>query len=267
MTDGTTAQAPGQPGPSLAYLAAAAWIVPSLRVLTKQRWSGGEHLPKDRGFLLCANHTTYIDPLAVALYLWDHKVTGHFLAKSDLFKIPLVGGWLRACGQVPVYRGSGRAIEALSETLTAIDEGKCVVITPEATITRDPDLWPMIGKSGAARIALATRCPVIPVAHWGPHELLEPYGMPHPFPRKTLRVRAGPAVDLADLYGQAQTPKVLREVTERIMAGITRELEPLRGEPAPAGRWSQRAGARVNPRTGKAASEDADAGVDAGGPS
>lgn len=259
MSDASSPQDPEpgrQPGPSLALRLTASWLVPSLRVLTRQRWAGEQHLPRDRGFLVCANHTTYMDPLAVAHYLWGNGIPAHFLAKADLFAIPAVGTWLRACGQVPVYRESGRAIEAFSQAVAAVREGRCVVITPEATITRDPQLWPMIGKSGAARIALTTRCPVIPVAHWGPHELLEPYGMPHPFPRKTMRVRAGPGVDLADLYGEQQTPRVLREATERIMTGITTELERLRGRPAPAGRWSQRAGTRVDPRTGRAVAAD-----------
>ena len=54
-------------------------------------------------------------------------------------------------------------------------DGECVVVYPEGTLTRDPDLWPMTGKSGAARIALETGCPVIPVGQWGAQELLPPY--------------------------------------------------------------------------------------------
>ncbi len=251
MTDERNPDLPvRQVGPSAAYLAAAAWLVPSLMVLTKQRWTGGHHLPNEGGFLVCANHTTYIDPLAVAHYLWGNGHAGHFLAKAGLFDYPVIGAWLRGCGQVPVYRGSGRAIEAYADAVSAIERGKCVVIMPEATITRDPELWPMIGKSGAARIALTTRCPVIPVAQWGPHELLEPYGRPHPFPRKTMRVQAGPAIDLHDLYGRKQEQAVLREATERIMEGITTELESLRGIRAPRGRWDQRVRARVDPRVG-----------------
>lgn len=223
-----------------------------MKVLTKQRWTGGDNLPRHRGFLVCTNHTTYIDPLAVAHYLWDNGLPAHFLAKAGLFKTPLIGAWLRGCGQVPVHRGSGRALEALVEAGKAIDEGKCVVIAPEATITRDPDLWPMLGKSGAARIALTTACPVIPIAQWGPHELLEPYGWPHPFPRKTMRVQAGPQIVLDDLYGRRQDQAVLREATERIMAGITTELEQLRGERAPQGRWDERIAGRVDPRTRRA---------------
>ena len=57
------------------------------------------------------------------------------------------------------------------------------MIYPEGTLTRDPDLWPMTGKSGAARIALATGCPVIPVGQWGAQEILPPYAKkPRPLP-------------------------------------------------------------------------------------
>jgi hypothetical protein len=99
----------------------------------------------------------------------------------------------------------------------------------------------MIGKPGAARIALATGCPVIPCAQWGPNELLAPYARkPKLFPRKTMRITAGAPVDLSDLVGRPLTPAVLREATDRIMLTITRLLEEIRGETAPTGRFDPR---------------------------
>ena len=78
------------------------------------------------------------------------------------------------------------------------------MVYPEGTITRDPDLWPMTGKSGAARIALATGCPVIPVGQWGAHQLLAPYSKkPDLFPRKKIIVLAGDPVDLSDLLDRS----------------------------------------------------------------
>ena len=66
-------------------------------------------------------------------------------------------------------------------------------IYPEGTITKDPDLWPMIGKTGAARVALETGCPVIPIAQWGPQEILAPYSKRlRLLPPKTVHVLAGP---------------------------------------------------------------------------
>jgi 1-acyl-sn-glycerol-3-phosphate acyltransferase len=99
----------------------------------------------------------------------------------------------------------------------------------------------MVGKTGAARIALMTRCPVIPVAQWGPQEVLAPYSKRvRLFPRKTMHVRAGKPVDLEDLYDKPVTATVLREATGRIMTAITAELEVLRGEKAPADRFDSR---------------------------
>jgi 1-acyl-sn-glycerol-3-phosphate acyltransferase len=95
--------------------------------------------------------------------------------------------------------------------------------------------------AGAARIALATRCPVIPVAQWGPQEVLAPYAKwPKLFPRRTMHLRAGPPVELSDLYDQPVTGALLREATDRIMAAITVELETIRGERAPVERFDSR---------------------------
>jgi hypothetical protein len=104
-------------------------------------------------------------------------------------------------------------------------------------------MWPMKGKTGAARVALATQAPVIPVAQWGANLAVPPYpkrGQIRLFPRKTLTVQAGPPIDLSEFYGKEPTAAVLREVTERIMDEITVQLAEIRQEPAPAERFDQR---------------------------
>ncbi len=96
----------------------------------------------------------------------------------------------------------------------------------------------MRGKTGAARIALATGCPVIPVGQWGAQELLPAYTVrPHPFPRKTTAFKVGDPVDLDDLRGRPVTAEMLHDATDRIMAAITGLVEDLRGERAPAVRF------------------------------
>jgi 1-acyl-sn-glycerol-3-phosphate acyltransferase len=116
-----------------------------------------------------------------------------------------------------------------------------VAIFPEGTITRDPDLWPMEGKTGLARIALATRAPVVPIAQWGAHEILPRYGrMLRPWPRKRVQTVAGPPVDLADLYDRPMDAATLREATGRVMDAITALQAGLRGEPAPRARFDLR---------------------------
>jgi 1-acyl-sn-glycerol-3-phosphate acyltransferase len=126
------------------------------------------------------------------------------------------------------------------------------VVYPEGTLTRDPDLWPMVGKTGAARIALRTGCPVIPVGQWGAHNLLYPYAKkPDLFPRKEITMKVGDPVPLDDLRASPVTLDVINEATRRIMAALTALVAELRGEEAPAERFDPRkAGIRQtgNPR-------------------
>jgi hypothetical protein len=82
---------------------------------------------------------------------------------------------------------------------------------------------------------------VIPVAQWGPQEVLAPYAArPHLLPRKTMHVVAGPPVELSDLYGRPLDGATLQEATARIMAAITGLLEGIRGEKAPVERFDTR---------------------------
>ena len=225
-----------------AFLFAVALLRPLLMLLTRRRWSGAEHLVIDRSSVVVANHTSYADPLVVAHYLNDNGIHPNFLGKVEVFQVPVIGALLTAAGQIPVYRDTGQAADAYRAAVAAVNEGRCVTIYPEATLTRDPDLWPMRGKTGAARIALQTRCPVIPVAQWGAEQIIGPYSSrPHLLPRKEVIVRAGPPVDLSDLHERGISRDVLAEATDRIMAAITALLEDLRGEQAPAERFDPRA--------------------------
>lgn len=225
-----------------AYRFCVAVLRPLLQLLTKRDWRGAEHLPHDRGFVVTPNHTSYLDPLTFAHFMIDHGHAPRFLAKESVFRVPLVGRIVRAADQIPVFRGSTDAGRAFDAAVEAVKAGKCVAILPEGTLTRDPELWPMSGKTGATRVALQTRCPVIPVAQWGPEEVLPPYGrVPHLLPRRTMHVWAGPPVDLSDLYEREIDGAVLAEGTERIMSAITALLEEIRGERAPARRFDPRA--------------------------
>jgi 1-acyl-sn-glycerol-3-phosphate acyltransferase len=224
-----------------AYRFAAAVVRPVVRRVTKQDWAGHEHFPREGGFVLCPNHISYVDVFAFAHFAFDGGREPYLLGKESVFRIPGVGRLLAKAGMIPVYRESGQAASAFRAAIDAVRAGKCVAIYPEGTLTRDPDLWPMTGKTGAARVALETRCPVIPVAQWGPQEIIGTYEKRvRLFPRKVMHVRAGPPVDLSDLYDVPMSATVLREATERIMAAITRELEVLRGERAPEERFDAR---------------------------
>ena len=100
----------------------------------------------------------------------------------------------------------------------------------------------MAGKTGAARIALRTGCPVVPIGQWGAQELM--YGkevhFPRLLPRKTLRLIAGHPVDLDDLRNAPLTAAVLDAATSAIMDAITDLVAELRQAPPPASRFDPR---------------------------
>lgn len=211
---------------------------PLLTVLTKHDWRGSEHLPREGGCVVVVNHVSELDPFPFAHFLYDNGRLPRYLGKAEVFKIPVLGKILTSAGQIPVYRKTEHAAEAFSAAVSAVRGGECVVVYPEGTISRDPGLWPMVGKTGAARVAFATGCPIIPCAQWGPNEILAPYARkPRLLPRKVMHVRAGAPVDLDDLRKENfELPELLCG-TERVMAAVTSLLEEIRGEQAPAQRF------------------------------
>ena len=209
---------------------------------TKRTWIDGEKIPATGGCILVFNHVSHVDPLTAAHIVYDHGRMPRYLAKSGLFKNRALATFLRAAGQIPVERLSKNAIGAFDAAVQAVRAGECVVVYPEGTLTRDPDLWPMVGKSGAARIALETGAPVIPIGQWGAHNLLYPYAKrPRPFPRKRIKMKVGDPVPLDDLAAvQPRTLRVINEATARIMDALTALVADLREEKAPAERFDPR---------------------------
>lgn len=203
-------------------------------VFTRRDWRGQEHIPRDGGVLIAANHISNVDPLVLAHFVGYSGRRPRYLAKSGLFRVPLVGQALAALGQIPVQRGTVAARQAVTAAEAAIRSGEAVIVYPEGTITADPELWPMAGHSGVVRIALSTGCPVVPVGQWGAEEIMrgKQIQLPRLLPRKTVRLSAGPPVMLADLQNRPFSAELLAEGTARVMAAITAELVKLRGERA-----------------------------------
>jgi len=238
-----------------AFALAVGIVKPLLLVFTRRTWIDGERIPSYGGAVVAANHTSHLDPLTFAHFLYDQGRLPRYLAKAGLFDVFFLGTILRSSGQIPVHRMSTDASRAFSAAVEAVGKGRLVVVYPEGTLTRQPDLWPMVGKTGAARIALSSGVPVIPVAQWGAQDILYPYAKrPRLLPRKRIYAKAGPPVELDDLRERPITPEVLREATDRIMDAITSLLEDIRGERAPTERFDPRsAGVRLtgNPHAGE----------------
>ncbi len=231
-------------GVRLRFLVPTFPVRAALRVLGRRAWTGADRLPRTGGFLVAANHVSAIDPLTLGDFLIASGVEPGFLAKASLFDLPVVGPLMTHLGQVPVLRGTADARLALAAGEQRVRDGGCVVMYPDATLTKDPELWPMVGKTGTARIALATGCPVVPVVQWGAHLLLPRGGRPQLWPRPRLRLVVGEPVDLARWQGRALDVQALTEATDAIVGAVVALLEQLRGQRAP-GRWDPRTGARV----------------------
>ncbi|MFB7475522.1 lysophospholipid acyltransferase family protein [Kitasatospora sp. NPDC056184] len=254
------------------YRFAAVLVKPVTTALVKPDWRGWEHLPKEGGFIAAVNHNSIIDPVVYAHWQYNSGRPPRILGKSSLFSVPFIGFMLRKTGQIPVFRESTDAAQAFKAAIDAVDRGQCVQFYPEGTLTRDPDLWPMTGKSGVARVALMTGAPVIPVAHWGAHEIIPPYGRGgsgksrfNLFPRHRVVVAAGPPVDLSKYRGQELTSQVLRDATEDIMEAITAVLAGIRGEEPPAERYDMREAARKRAAAAAARRPDRARGTDENG--
>ncbi len=208
---------------------------PGIRMLMHLDWRGQQHVPADGAMILAANHLSYTDIFAVSLFADSAGRYPVFLAKSSLFDIPVIGAIIGKLGQLPVHRGATNAAVVLKDAELVANSGACVIFYPESTVTRDPDKWPMVAKTGVARLALSTGAPVIPIAHWGAQRLL-PYGkfVPRVLPRKTVKVLAGPPVDLSEFDGQPLNSQTLRAATDKIMTAVAGLLGELRGETPPA---------------------------------
>jgi 1-acyl-sn-glycerol-3-phosphate acyltransferase len=231
-------------------------LPPLIRGIMKLDTGGKENFPRDGGLIVAGNHLSYADWPAMALFSYWAGHYPVFTIKSPVFDVKIIGSLLRKFGQLPVHRGRADAALVLNEAEQRISRGACVIFYPEGTASRDPDHWPMVARTGVARLALTTGVPVIPVACWGAQVIL-PYGDKRPrlFPRKTVKIVAGPPVDLSAYQDKPLTSATLREATNAIMADVTRLLAGLRGEDPPA--------VPYDPRAAKKAVQQDAAGPDA----
>lgn len=201
---------------------------------TRPTWRGMEHLPASGGVIIVPNHLSHADPLVSAHFIYDAGRWPRFLGKASVFRVPLVGRIILKCQQIPVERGTVDAARSLEKLVDALRDGGAVVIYPEGTTTRDPGLWPMRGKTGAARLALATGAPVIPVAMWGPEKIFDPRTKKLSLrPRIPVTVVAGPPVDLSRWADATPTRAVLDEMTDAIMLRLRDMLAEVRGSTPP----------------------------------
>ena len=222
---------------TLAFKLIAIFLAPLLRLFFNIKTEGVEKLPKG-GYVLVGNHLSYLDPLAFAYSVYIHmKRVPHYLAKESLFRVPVLRQILPRVGQIPVYRGGKNNEEPLRAAKEFIKAGQVVVVFPEGTLTRDPELWPMRGKSGAIRMAFELGVPIVPAAHWGVDKVMGNYSSkirPNPF--HLVRIKIGDPIVLSK-EPKAPTAKEVSNATAKVMAEIASLVGELRGEQPPKELW------------------------------
>ena len=208
-----------------------------MQFVGRYRLHNSEYLPSTGSVVVAPNHYSDIDPIVIGYAMYRLKRMPRFLAKASLFKVPVLGWMLTKAGQVPVERAGGGGADPLAAARRIAAAGHAVVIYPEGTLTRDPDLWPMRGKYGAVRTALDAGIPLIPVVSWGAQKILPRYGKISFFPRKDVDVVFGPPLDLSPWQGKSGDAKALAAATLLLMNTLAAMVGELRGETPPATRW------------------------------
>jgi len=237
MTEFKVSYAPptGKPlGTNFAFKLGTKVLIPIMNLVGKKVWRGGENLPKTGKIIVASNHVSYLDVLFLTHFLFRNGRAPRYIGKEGVFKVPVIGKIILAAGMVPVARESKDASKALDHAIRLLELGHCVGVYPEGTLTRDPLGWPMVAKTGLARLAIATKTPIVPIAQWGSQIVMPTYEKKIKFfPRTPIKILVGKPLDLSPWYGKENDQDALREATAFVMRELTHLLEELRGEKRP----------------------------------
>jgi len=225
----------GKPlGTNFAFKLGTKVVIPILNCVGKKQWRGGENIPQSGKIIIASNHISYLDVLFLTHFLYRNGRAPRYIGKEGVFKTPVVGKIVLAAGMVPVIRESKDAAKALDHAVRLLEIGHCVGVYPEGTLTRDPNGWPMVAKTGLARLAITTKTAVIPIAQWGSQIVMPTYEKKIKlFPRTPIKVLAGKPLDFSPWYGKENDPVALVEATAFLMRALTDLLEELRGAKRP----------------------------------
>jgi 1-acyl-sn-glycerol-3-phosphate acyltransferase len=188
---------------------------PALHLMFRPKVTGLEHIPREGGAIVAANHVSFLDPLLLPLVVPRRRVM--FLTKVKYIDKPVLRWILTGAGVIPVATDDPRAVGgAVTAAVEAVRSGRLVGIFPEGT--RSPDGRLYRGKTGVARIALESGAPVIPVGIIGT-DLAFPRGARLPRPR-SVRILFGPPITLANPDGKVRSASLSRAATNQVMAAI-----------------------------------------------
>ena len=185
------------------------------RLLFRLRVEKIGDVPAEGPAIIIANHASTWDPPLAAC---GFKRPAHFMAKAELFKMPVLGFVLPRIKVFPVRRGTADR-RAIKTALDVLQRGEVLALFPEGTRSKDGILKE--AEPGAAMFALRSQAPVIPVALINTHRMLKKGSRFAP-----LTVRVGPPVDLSEFYGKKASSDVLTQAGEKMMQALADLLPP-----------------------------------------
>lgn len=195
---------------------------------------GIDTIPREGPVILVFNHRSYFDGTVVGAILGRTGRSFRFLGKKEVFDAPVIGAFARMAGGIRVNRSSG-SDEPLEAAIKVLRAGEMIIIAPEGTIPRGPAFFAteLRGRWGAARLAAATKAPVIPVGLWGTEQMWPRNAR---LPRLTateppeIRVRVGPPVALRYRSPDADTKRIMAALMDLLPAEARIAREPTREE-------------------------------------
>jgi 1-acyl-sn-glycerol-3-phosphate acyltransferase len=191
--------------------------LPPLRFWFRLSHEHLDRIPPTGPAIIACNHISYLDPLTNGDAVVRAGRRPRFLAKEELFRIPIVGRALRGAGQIPVSRGT-RDRSSLDRAVAALGRGEVIVVYPEGTVTKREDRLPMEGKTGVVRLAVATGVPITPMASWGSQAVWQKSGKGSLKFGRPIWTTVGEPIVLPVPPEGEQAP--LRELTAQVMEAI-----------------------------------------------
>lgn len=196
---------------------------------------GSDHLAGNHGLVLASNHRSYLDPLIVGFLGADVGRPVRFLAKKEVTDASIVGPITTALGAIRVDRGSGSKVP-LEQAATALRAGELIAVFPQGTIPRGPQFFSptLEGRPGAARLALETGVPLVPVGIWGterawPRCSRFPYVLNLADP-PTIRVRVGRPFHPTSDDPHQVTTELMTRISDLLPDDARRGREPTAAE-------------------------------------
>jgi len=183
------------------------------KIFFRQEFLERENIPATGHFILAVNHTSFLDPVCAGL--GTSRPDLHFLARSSLFAVPILGAWMKKVNVIPVNREQADR-KSLSQVIKTLQNGHGILMFPEGTRSKNGQIG--AGKPGIGFIAYHSKAPVVPAYIEGSVRALSRHS--RVIRPVKIRTKYGKPVQLDDLYSRQDSREVYQAISNRIMEKI-----------------------------------------------